>query len=127
MEHSCFIGGVVWASWFLVTWLTKQKEGSLHGWKNTILIFFDAQIDDIIIIYKKVKPDDFILIMLTKGLLRNAAKESVEGQGFLCLDSTHKLISCRFMFSTLISATISKEASDIANVIHSSEARVFDL
>jgi len=108
--------------------LANKTEGGFFTWLEKHNIdFLDAQIDDIIIIYKKVKPDDFILIMLTKGLLRNAAKESVEGQGFLCLDSTHKLISCRFMFSTLISATISKEASDIANVIHSSEARVFDL
>ena len=40
---------------------------------------------------------------------------------YVAVDATHKIISCRFKFSTIATCTIDQEIADIAYIIHAKE------
>jgi len=102
--------------------LAKNTKGGFFQWLNNHEVKFEnAKSHDLIIISHQLTKDNFILIVSSQSLLNNAATESINGEGFLALDTTHKLISCQFKFTTITTATINQEMADIAYVIHSNE------
>ena len=49
---------------------------------------------------------------------------------FIALDSTHKLISCRFLFTAIVTSTMDQEISGITYMVHAkdnTETHVFGL
>jgi len=102
--------------------LSRNTESGFYQWlKNHEVNFEEAKDHDLFVVAHKLSKENFVLIVTSKSLLKNVPKENQSGIGFLAVDTTHKLISCQFKFSTLITATINKEMADIAYIIHSNE------
>lgn len=67
---------------------------------------------------------NFILVVASKNLLNNAKIQAeTTNESFVATDSTHKLISCQFKFSTFMTINYSHKAADFAYMIHSHEDR----
>jgi len=83
--------------------------------------FSKAGPHDFMVLSHKLENDDFVLVVSTKSLLNNGKKKSRDLTGFVCSDTTHKLISCQLKLTTVATATINREIADIAYVIHAHE------
>lgn len=100
--------------------LKNNKLGGFITWlsENTIPVS-DASDHDFLVLDHTLQEDDFIIIFSTKSLLANAVKQAqVTGKSFLALDSTHKLVSCGFMFTTFATATLMQNIADIGYMLH---------
>lgn len=102
--------------------LANNTKGGFFTWINEHKKDFNtASPHELIIISYELKETDFRLLLTTKSLLENATKENANATGYLAMDSTHKLVSCQFKFTTITTATVNQEMADIAYLIHAHE------
>lgn len=98
--------------------LVSNKAGGFYKWiKDRSINFQEADMHTLIILADDLSDDDFKLVLTTRALLQNAVKESKEGFGFMCMDTTHKLVTCRFKFTTIATATVNDEIADIGYIL----------
>lgn len=102
--------------------LCQNTKGGFYSWlKDHTKDFSDASNHEMIIISHELNDKDFRLVLSTKSLLENAVKENQNCRGYMALDSTHKIVSCQFKFTTIATSTSNQEIADIAYIIHAHE------
>ena len=102
--------------------LYQNTKGGFYTWlKNHTKDLPNASDHEMIIISHELNDTDFRLIISTKSLLRNAVKENRNCSQYLALDSTHKIVSCQFKFTTIATSTMNQKIADIAYIIHAHE------
>lgn len=100
----------------------NTKGGFLNWYEENNSKFQDCGDHELIIVNYLLEKDNFILLITTKGLLKNAINQSnITRKAFIAIDATHKIVSCRFRFSTFATCTLNQEIADIAYMVHSSE------
>lgn len=102
--------------------LANNTKGGFYTWlQEHSKDFTQANPHEMLALAHDLNDKDFRLLISTKSLLKNAVRESRDSLGYLAMDSTHKVVSCQFILTTITTATTNQEMADIAYFLHAHE------
>ncbi len=79
--------------------------------------------DSLYVLGYKLEKKDFIFVMSSLTLLKNAKPENQFSEGYVAVDSTYKLLSCKFPVMIFSTRDKNKKHKVIAFAIVSNESR----
>lgn len=92
-------------------WLEETTKGNSQSLEHNMVV-----------LQRLLEGKNFMLLVTTKELLKNALNQAqITSKPFFALDTTYKLISCQFKFTTFITVNYKHQTADLAYLIHANE------
>jgi len=100
----------------------KDKKNFLQWIENNKIN--KEKLNDLFVVNYRLEKDNFISVLSSIILLNNAKEEGQFEKGFVCIDTTYKLTTCRFPLAILSTRDKSRKLMNIGFAILSNEKKI---